>query len=144
MILNSWRVQWRNIPCLHAIFVWNSAPDAWTRTLRNSLKKDLRPPMARCQHWARTLLVQDVPLQAFSRSILACEDSAFANLRTPDAWNSPGVVQAGLRHTLTAGIREQKDSLADRARVVLDGYPVGLAVALKTLKTTCDWWEWFA
>ena len=28
--------------------------------------------------------------------------------------------------------------------MVLDGYPVGLAVALKTLETTCDWWEWFA
>ena len=68
----------------------------------------------------------------------------FGTISTPDAWSKTGVLQDGLRHTLLAEIREQRESLAAHARVVLDGYPVALTLSLKMLSITCDWWEWFA
>ena len=68
----------------------------------------------------------------------------FAKLRTPDAWSKAGIFQEGLRYTLQAGIREQKDSLGAHARAVLDGYPEALELALEMLTRTVDWWEWFA
>ena len=68
----------------------------------------------------------------------------FSKLRTPDAWSKTGIFQEGLRYTLQAGIREQKDSLGAHARAVLDGYPEALELALEMLTRTVDWWEWFA
>ena len=68
----------------------------------------------------------------------------FAHLKTPDAWNAQDGHQVGLRHDLSRGIKEQKNALAAHARVMFQGYPLGLEVVFKTLSITCDWWVWFA
>ena len=68
----------------------------------------------------------------------------FTNLKSPDAWNAQDGHQVGLRHDLSRGIKEQKNPLAAHARVMLQGFHVGLELVIKTLSKTCNWWVWFA
>ena len=68
----------------------------------------------------------------------------FSKLKTPDAWCKVGVLEEGLRYTLQAGIREQREALGAHIDAVLEGYPEARELAHKMLDTTCDWWEWFA
>ena len=51
-------------------------------------------------------------------------DYHFANLKTLDAWNAQDGHQVRLRHDLSRGIKEQKNTTAAHARVMLQAFPV--------------------
>ena len=70
------------------------------------------------------------------------EEVDFVLMKTYAAWNA-GDGRTGLRHVLTKGLREQKQSLQAHQKVHLEGHAAALTLAAQTLADVTAWFTWF-